>query len=71
MTVADIETEENIREVILGVSNGVMFEECAWASRGQGAFLNSNRPNLETVSVLAANNPEMYAQVSRFLRGID
>jgi histidinol-phosphatase len=27
-------------EIILGVSNGVMFEECAWASRGQGAFLN-------------------------------
>jgi histidinol-phosphatase len=27
-------------EIILGVSNGVMFEECAWASRGQGAYLN-------------------------------
>ena len=27
-------------ELILGVSNGVMFEECAWASRNEGAFLN-------------------------------
>jgi histidinol-phosphatase len=151
-------------EIILGVSNGVMFEECAWASRGQGAFLNGqpikvsdinnlgeaalstgniaslaadpvawagtsrllqqvgrtrgygdfyhyhllasgkldiviesdvnildiaalsvivseaggvfsdiqgNRPSLETVSVLAANTPEMHHQVSQFLQGID
>ena len=27
-------------ELILGVSNGVLFEECAWAARGEGAFLN-------------------------------
>lgn len=27
-------------ELIVGVSNGVMFGECAWASRGEGAFLN-------------------------------
>ena len=27
-------------ELIVGVSNGVMFNELAWAARGQGAFLN-------------------------------
>lgn len=27
-------------ELILGVSNGVMFEECTWASLNEGAFLN-------------------------------
>ena len=27
--------------------------------------------DIETVSVLAANNPEMHAQVSRFMQGID
>ncbi len=27
-------------ELIVGVSNGVMFDECMWASRGEGAFLN-------------------------------
>ena len=27
-------------ELIVGVSNGVMFNELAWASKGQGAFLN-------------------------------
>jgi histidinol-phosphatase len=27
-------------ELILGVSNGVMFNELAWASKGEGAFLN-------------------------------
>jgi len=151
-------------EIILGVSNGVMFEECAWASQEQGAFLNGqpikvsdindlnqaglstgniaslaaepvawdgmsrllqqvgrtrgygdfyhyhllasgkldiviesdvnildiaalsvivteaggvfsdlqgNRPNLETVSVLAANNPAIHTRVSQFLQGID
>jgi histidinol-phosphatase len=28
------------RELIVGVSNGVMFNECAWASKGEGAYLN-------------------------------
>lgn len=27
-------------EIIVGVSNGVMFNECAWASQGEGAFIN-------------------------------
>lgn len=30
-------------EIIAGVSNGVMFNECAWAARGEGAFIN-DRP---------------------------
>jgi len=28
------------KELILGVSNGLMFNELAWAEKGQGAFLN-------------------------------
>ena len=27
-------------EIIVGVSNGVLFNELAWASKGEGAFLN-------------------------------
>ncbi len=30
-------------ELVVGVSNGVMFNELAWASRGEGAYLN-DRP---------------------------
>ncbi len=30
-------------EILVGVSNGVMFNELAWASKGDGAFLN-NKP---------------------------
>jgi histidinol-phosphatase len=30
-------------ELIVGVSNGVMFNELAWASKGEGAFLNGQR----------------------------
>ncbi|MBL7004768.1 MAG: inositol-phosphate phosphatase [Gammaproteobacteria bacterium] len=30
-------------ELILGVSNGVMFGELAWAEKGKGAFLNGER----------------------------
>ena len=30
-------------EIILGVSSGTMFEELAWAERGQGAWLNGER----------------------------
>ncbi len=29
-------------EIILGVSNGLMFGELAWAEKGQGAFLNGD-----------------------------
>ena len=30
-------------EIVLGVSSGTMFEEIAWAERGQGAWLNDER----------------------------
>ncbi len=30
-------------QLIVGVSNGVMFNELAWASRGEGAYLNDRR----------------------------
>ena len=48
-------------EIILGVSNGVMFDELAWASRGEGAFLNdrpiqvSNVTTLESASLSTGN----------------
>ena len=48
-------------EIILGVSNGVMFDELAWASRGEGAFLNdkpirvSDITTLEEVSLSIGN----------------
>ncbi len=29
-------------DIILGVSNGVMFDELTWAEKGQGAFLNGD-----------------------------
>ena len=48
-------------DIILGVSNGVMFDELAWASRGEGAFLNekpiavSDLPTLEAASLSTGN----------------
>ena len=39
-------------ELILGVSNGVMFNECAWASRGEGAFLNGQLLQVSGVNTL-------------------
>lgn len=42
----------NKGELIVGVSNGVMFEECAWASRGEGAFLNGRSIQVSDVSEL-------------------
>ena len=39
-------------EIILGVSNGVMFDELAWASRGEGAFLNDQPISVSAVSTL-------------------
>ncbi|MEX2123560.1 MAG: inositol monophosphatase family protein [Woeseia sp.] len=36
-------------EPILGVSNGVMFDELAWAERGQGAWLNGERLNVSDI----------------------
>ncbi len=37
-------------EIIAGVSNGVMFEECIWASRGEGVFLNGQSIQVSDVS---------------------
>lgn len=37
-------------ELILGVSNGVMFEELAWAEKGQGAFLNGDRIQVSDIN---------------------
>ena len=39
-------------ELIVGVSNGVMFGELAWASKGEGAFLNGNPIQVSDVSEL-------------------
>jgi histidinol-phosphatase len=40
-------------ELVLGVSNGVMFDECAWASLGEGAFLNGLPINVSQVQALS------------------
>jgi histidinol-phosphatase len=48
-------------KIITGVSNGLMFDELAWASRGEGAFLNGERlsvskiNDLETASLSTGN----------------
>ena len=39
-------------ELIVGVSNGVMFDECAWASKGEGAFLNGEAIHVSDISTL-------------------
>ncbi len=39
-------------ELIVGVSNGVIFKECAWACRGEGAFLNEQPIQVSEVSEL-------------------
>lgn len=36
-------------ELIVGVSNGVMFNECAWASRGEGAFINGDAVKVSNI----------------------
>ena len=41
-------------EIILGVSNGVMFDELAWASRGEGAFLNETPIRVSDITTLEA-----------------
>ena len=38
--------------IILGVSNGVMFGECAWASLDQGAFLNEQPIHVSQIQEL-------------------
>lgn len=39
-------------ELIVGVSNGVMFNELAWASKGQGAFLNDQPIRVSDIDVM-------------------
>ena len=39
-------------ELIVGVSNGVMFNECAWASRGEGAFINGQAIKVSDIEEL-------------------
>jgi len=41
-------------ELILGVSNGVMFDELAWASRDEGAFLNDMPIRVSDINTLQA-----------------
>lgn len=43
-------------ELILGVSSGTMFDELAWAERGQGAWLNGER-----IAVSEIDRPEQSA----------
>jgi histidinol-phosphatase len=40
-------------EIVLGVSNGVMFDELAWAEKGRGAWLNGTCLRVSTVSELS------------------
>lgn len=37
-------------ELVLGVSNGALFDEMAWAERGQGAWLNGEQLNVSDVA---------------------
>jgi histidinol-phosphatase len=37
-------------EIVLGVSNGTMMDELAWAEKGKGAWLNGNRLAVSTIS---------------------
>lgn len=39
-------------ELIVGVSNGVMFNELAWASKGQGAYLNDQPIKVSDIDVM-------------------
>lgn len=39
-------------DLIVGVSNGVMFNELAWASKGQGAFLNDQPIRVSDIDVM-------------------
>jgi histidinol-phosphatase len=36
-------------QIITGVSNGLMFNELAWASRGEGAFINGERLSVSKI----------------------
>lgn len=69
-------------ELILGVSNGVMFDELAWASRDEGAFLNdmpilvSDIKGLEAASLSTGNiaslagNPSAWSAMSQLIQTV-
>lgn len=39
-------------QLVLGVSNGMMFDEVAWAERGEGAWLNGERLAVSDIDAL-------------------
>lgn len=59
-------------ELIVGVSNGVMFNELAWASKGQGAFLNerpihvSNIDSMRDAALSMGNIATLASQPERW-----
>ena len=60
-------------ELIVGVSNGVMFNELAWASKGEGAFLNEqpvhvseNIDELRDAALSMGNIATLASQTSRW-----
>jgi histidinol-phosphatase len=70
-------------ELVLGVSNGVMFDELAWASRDEGAYLNdipirvSGINSLQAASLSTGNiarlvgNPVAWAAVSQLMQSVN
>jgi len=59
-------------EIIVGVSNGVMFNELAWASQGEGAYLNdqpihvSQIDELRDAALSMGNIATLASQASRW-----
>lgn len=59
-------------EMIVGVSNGVLFNELAWASKGEGAFLNgeplqvSDITQLRDAALSMGNIATLAGQASRW-----
>lgn len=70
-------------EFIVGVSNGVMFEECAWASRGEGAFINGEPVQVSDINefrdaILStgnigslASNPQSWSGLGELTRQVN
>lgn len=61
-------------ELILGVSNGLMFGELAWAEKGQGAFLNGEAIHVSDIQTfkdasLSAGNIATMAADEKLWRG--
>jgi len=62
------------KELILGVSNGLMFGELAWAEKGQGAFLNGEAIKVSDIQTfkdasLSAGNIATMAADEKLWRG--